>query len=154
METEAGKRQRYNYNIKGKTVCQEAWKLCYRISNGRPTDSRNAVYALCLKSTYTKFEVGKENWLKQKEIHLMQQSCERKRYCKHQNKANNHPKRYLSIITDGMDQAKTNLPHFYIPSKLEGQFGDFLKLHVNGVLSHGNRLSWCFLDIVRSCYLF
>ena len=35
METEAGKRQRYNYNIKGKTVCQEAWKLCYRISNGR-----------------------------------------------------------------------------------------------------------------------
>ncbi|KAK3726577.1 hypothetical protein QZH41_011037 [Actinostola sp. cb2023] len=45
------------------------------------------------------------SWIKRKNTHLLQQSSERKKYYKHQNKAGRYPQRYFSIITDVMDQA-------------------------------------------------
>jgi len=56
-----------------------------------------------------------------KHINRKKSACfsrERKKYYKHQEKARKRPNKYLSIITDGMDQSKTNIPHFRIPSKV------------------------------------
>ncbi len=43
---------------------------------------------------------------------------ERKKYYKHQKKAEKDPGKYMSIIIDGMDQAKTYLPHWIQSSKV------------------------------------
>lgn len=43
---------------------------------------------------------------------------ERKKYYKHQKKAEKRPDKYMSIIIDGMDQAKTHLPHWIQASKV------------------------------------
>ena len=43
---------------------------------------------------------------------------ERAKYKKHQVKAQKTPEKYLSLIIDGMDQAKTGLPHFLTRSKV------------------------------------
>jgi len=45
-------------------------------------------------------------------------SGERKKYYKHQKKAEKNPEKYLSIIIDGMDQSKTHLPHWIQCSKV------------------------------------
>jgi len=45
-------------------------------------------------------------------------SGERKKYYKHQTKAEQHPDKYLSLIIDGMDQSKTHLPHWIQKSKV------------------------------------
>lgn len=47
-------------------------------------------------------------------------SGERKKYYKHQKKAESNPDKYLSIIIDGMDQSKTHLPHWIQCSKVGG----------------------------------
>ena len=44
-------------------------------------------------------------------------------------KCKRNPKEYLSMIVDGMDQAKTNLPHFIEMSKTVGSM-ERLKVHV------------------------
>lgn len=43
---------------------------------------------------------------------------ERKKYYKHQKKAEKNPEKYLSIIIDVMDQSKTHLPHWVQCSKV------------------------------------
>ena len=45
-----------------------------------------------------------------KKRHRTKQQTQRLKYYKHKRKAKNDPKRYLSIIIDGMDQKKTNCP--------------------------------------------
>ena len=45
-------------------------------------------------------------------------SAERDHYYGNRLKAEQHPEKYLSIIIDGMDQAKTNLPHVTSKSKV------------------------------------
>ena len=47
---------------------------------------------------------------------------EREKYYKHGEKAKRNPKKYLSITIDGMDQAKHNLPHFNIHTKVTKYF--------------------------------
>jgi len=42
--------------------------------------------------------------------HFFFSSGERKKYYKHQKKAEKRPDKYLSLIIDGMDQSKTHLP--------------------------------------------
>ena len=42
----------------------------------------------------------------------------RQKYYKHIKKAKQNPEKYCSIIIDNMDQAKTNLPRFRIPTKV------------------------------------
>ena len=43
---------------------------------------------------------------------------ERQKYFKHQNKVRNMPKKFMSIITDGIDSLKKNIPHFKVKSKV------------------------------------
>ena len=43
---------------------------------------------------------------------------ERQKYYKHQDKAKKMPHKYMSLITDGMDSSKTNIPHFKVKSKV------------------------------------
>ena len=44
---------------------------------------------------------------------------ERNKYYKHNNEARVNPKQFLSLIIDGMDQAKHNLPHFTTSTKVK-----------------------------------
>lgn len=50
--------------------------------------------------------------------HFLFSSGERKKYYKHQKKAEKRPDKYLSLIIDGMDQSKTHLPHWIQKSKV------------------------------------
>ncbi len=43
---------------------------------------------------------------------------ERQVYYHHRDKARRNPERYLSLILDGMDQSKTNIPHFTTETKV------------------------------------
>ena len=61
---------------------------------------------------------------------------ERRKYYKHCRKARQEPDKHMSIILDGMDQAKTNLPHFQ--QKTKQTSGSWkLKTHVTGAIVHG-----------------
>lgn len=69
---------------------------------------------------------------------------EREKYVKHRRKAEKFPSRYLSLIIDGMDQEKTNIPHIISnPKPLAGNYT--LETHVTGVRVHG-RCSIMFID--------
>ncbi|XP_067053453.1 uncharacterized protein [Acropora muricata] len=59
------------------------------------------------------------SWIERKSILLQQQGRERQKYSKHQNKVRNMPKKFMSIITDGIDSLKKNIPHFKVKSKME-----------------------------------
>ena len=48
----------------------------------------------------------------------MYSSAEREQYYQNRVKAEQRPRKYLSVISDGMDQAKTNIPHFTSISKV------------------------------------
>jgi hypothetical protein len=61
--------------------------------------------------------------------HRDQQSFERQKFAKNQRKNLNHPKKYLGIFMDGMDQKKTRLPHWKkIPKSIDESY--LLQLHV------------------------
>ena len=63
---------------------------------------------------------------------------------KHRRKAEKEQSRYLSVIIDGMDQEKTNIPHIISnPKALAGSHT--LETHVTGVRAHG-RHTMMFLD--------
>ncbi|KXJ22492.1 hypothetical protein AC249_AIPGENE2579 [Exaiptasia diaphana] len=101
-----------------------------------------------IRSKTTKEE--KLHWITEREKHMELQSGERKKYQKHQKKAEQRPDKYMSVIIDGMDQSKTHLPHWRQVSKLEGEYAGFMKTHVTGLISHGERTAMCFLDFLRS----
>lgn len=63
-------------------------------------------------------------------------SMERQNYYKHQTKAKIHSSKYLSIIIDGMDQSKTQIPHFVHASKFTCSMWR-LRVHLVGVILHG-----------------
>ncbi|XP_015761152.1 PREDICTED: uncharacterized protein LOC107340319 [Acropora digitifera] len=58
------------------------------------------------------------SWIERKNIQLQQQGWERQKYFKHQSKVRNMPKKFMSIITDGIDSLKKNTPHFKVKSSL------------------------------------
>lgn len=84
---------------------------------------------------------------------------EREKYAKHKRKAEKQPARYMSLIIDGMDQEKTNIPHIisnpkvseldYIDSQfMATSFISFfqaisgayrLETHVTGIRAHGRK---------------
>ena len=74
-------------------------------------------------------------------------STERQKYYKHVEKAKRHPSKYLSTIIDGMDQSKTNLPHFSQKAKKVAGM-TILKTHLTAVLTHGHGI-WGFFDICQ-----
>ena len=61
---------------------------------------------------------------------------EREKYEKHRRKAQKHPETYFSLIIDGMDQSKTNLPHITTNPKILAGC-QTLGTHVTGVKVHG-----------------
>uniref|UniRef100_A0A8W8MH47 DUF7869 domain-containing protein n=1 Tax=Magallana gigas TaxID=29159 RepID=A0A8W8MH47_MAGGI len=62
---------------------------------------------------------------------------ERQKYYKHQQKAKSYPNRYLSLfIIDGMDQSKTQLPHFVHAIKFTSAMWR-LRVRLVGVIVHG-----------------
>ncbi|XP_028515211.1 uncharacterized protein LOC114575148 [Exaiptasia diaphana] len=54
-----------------------------------------------------------------RKVLLEQQCAERNHYYANRLKAELEPEKYLSLIVDGMDQAKANLPHVTTISKTE-----------------------------------
>ncbi len=69
---------------------------------------------------------------------------EREKYAKHRHKAEKYPSKYMSIIIDGMDQDKTDIPHLIsTPKALAGNYT--LETHVTGVRVHG-RCTMMFID--------
>ena len=62
---------------------------------------------------------------------------EREKYAKHRHKSEKHPGTYLSVIIDGMDQDKTDIPHIITnPKALAGAYR--LETHITGVRAHGH----------------
>ena len=78
--------------------------------------------------------------------------CERKKYYHHCEKARNNPAKYLSIIIDGMDQNKTNIPNLFTTPKAL-QTVSRLQTHLTGVLaytnSQGGKKVYAFYDICQ-----
>ncbi|XP_053403787.1 uncharacterized protein LOC123534087 [Mercenaria mercenaria] len=80
-------------------------------------------------------------------VHNERQMNERRYYYEKKDKAKDYPRRFLSLIVDGMDQSKTNLPHF-TGRLLKGvDPNSFLKTHVQGILNHGCSTFKCYVDI-------
>ena len=77
---------------------------------------------------------------------------ERKKYHSHREKARLYPDKYLTIIVDGMDQAKTNLPNTKLIEKTTSSLWR-LRTHVTGVIVHTKasfaKLVYCFVDLVQ-----
>ncbi|XP_063438737.1 uncharacterized protein LOC134719703 [Mytilus trossulus] len=79
--------------------------------------------------------------------HNSRQMLERKYYYTKKNAAKTSPSQYLSLIIDGMDQSKTNLPHFVGRMAKAVNKVDQLTTHVTGVLAHGQNKFFTFLDL-------
>ena len=78
---------------------------------------------------------------------------ERKKYHSHREKSRASPDKYLTIIVDGMDQSKTNLPNTKLISKSTSSLWR-LRTHVTGVIIHtkaptGGKLVYSYLDLVQ-----
>ncbi|XP_060583861.1 uncharacterized protein LOC132740023 [Ruditapes philippinarum] len=73
-----------------------------------------------------------------RKIHNDRQMKERIYYHCKREQSRVEPMKYLSLIIDGMDQSKTNLPHFKgrLPKSINPV--DLLKTHITGVISHGH----------------
>lgn len=71
---------------------------------------------------------------------------EHEKYAKHRQKAEKHPDKYMSIIVDGMDQDKTDIPHILTnPKVMAGAYT--LDTHVTGIIAHGR----CSMMAVDCC---
>ncbi|XP_052063984.1 uncharacterized protein LOC127704130 [Mytilus californianus] len=73
---------------------------------------------------------------------LLQYLC-REKYFKHIKKSKEHPSMYTSVISDNMDQSKTNLPRFTLHFKNETTL-EKMHHHVTGVLCHGLNKAYTF----------
>ncbi|XP_061193023.1 uncharacterized protein LOC133201246 [Saccostrea echinata] len=72
---------------------------------------------------------------------------ERQYYYKKREAAKRAPTKFLSVIVDGMDQSKSNLPHFVGRTAKAVNSADQLKTHISGVIAHGQNEFFTFLDI-------
>lgn len=62
-------------------------------------------------------------------------SGERMKYHDHRNKARDEPHHHLTVIIDGMDQAKTNLPRPPVESKSTQNLW-MIRTHITGELHY------------------
>ncbi|XP_060568789.1 uncharacterized protein LOC132727367, partial [Ruditapes philippinarum] len=85
----------------------------------------------------------------QKEAHNRRQMMERKYYYSKREESRKSPGQYMSLIIDGMDQAKTNLPHFTGRRPKNMNAADLLKTHVTGIINHGHGGFHTFVDICQ-----
>ncbi len=72
---------------------------------------------------------------------------QRQRYYTNRLAAIDHPKENLSLIIDGMDQNKTNIPHFIRLTKSAQNLWT-LRTHLSGVLVHGKG-NFGFIDFLQ-----
>ena len=77
---------------------------------------------------------------------------ERKKYHSHREKSRNDPEKYMTIILDGMDQSKTNLPNTSLISKSLSSLWR-LRTHITGALIHTRaphgKLAYAFVDCLQ-----
>ncbi|WAR14973.1 hypothetical protein MAR_005078 [Mya arenaria] len=71
---------------------------------------------------------------------------ERRYYYQKRDASRTQQETYLSLIIDGMDQAKTSLPHFAGRQSKSISNVDLLKTHVTGVINHGNGCFHSYVD--------
>ena len=67
--------------------------------------------------------------------YLLHFSLARRKYFKHITKARRDPTKYLSLIIDGMDQSKTEIPHTVYCSTFTSSLWK-LRTHLVGVIAH------------------
>ncbi|XP_061164113.1 uncharacterized protein LOC133195610 [Saccostrea echinata] len=91
-------------------------------------------------------EKKKEIFIKKQE-HLHRQMKEKSAYYRRKTVSRRRPDRYISLIIDGMDQSKTNIPHFKGRPSKEFAATRQLNVHVTGVLSHGLNRKYLFTDL-------
>ncbi|XP_070555005.1 uncharacterized protein [Ptychodera flava] len=84
------------------------------------------------------------------ERHDEQVSIERKQYHNAREKARTHPEEMTTVIIDGMDQSKTNVPHFVVKDKDTHGLLQVLT-HITGSLHHTDvphgKVPYVFLDL-------
>ncbi|KAK3108210.1 hypothetical protein FSP39_003259 [Pinctada imbricata] len=85
-------------------------------------------------------------------VHNGRQMRERRFYYAKREKAKREYKRYMSIIIDGMDQSKTDLPHFCGRLQKGIDPTGMLKTHIQGVLNHGKGTLTTYVDINESSH--
>lgn len=77
---------------------------------------------------------------------------ERKKYQQHREKARSSPEKYATLIIDGMDQAKTNLPQTSLLSKSLSTLWK-VRTHVTGVLLHTKspygKIAYAYVDLLQ-----
>ncbi|CAC5388899.1 unnamed protein product [Mytilus coruscus] len=115
------------------------WRNCVSYVS-IPANSRLSKCNICTqiktKMVETKDQNARMELKRTREQHLLKQSLERRKYYKHAHKARQHPDKYMSMIIDGMDQSKTEIPHFlYLSSLTAGMWK--LRTHLVGALVHG-----------------
>lgn len=76
---------------------------------------------------------------------------ERKKYHSHREKSRASPEKFMTLIVDGMDQSKTNIPNTPIIAKSTSGLWR-LRTHVSGILAHTKaphgKLAFVFLDLL------
>ncbi|XP_045208259.2 uncharacterized protein LOC123560063 [Mercenaria mercenaria] len=96
-----------------------------------------------------------------RDLHLREQQMEREAYYVRRAQAEMRPGEFLSVILDGMDQKKTNLPYYTHDNNPVGSGQHKLRTHITGSIVHG-RGKYFFLDcnqyphdtnLVLSCLL-
>ena len=77
---------------------------------------------------------------------------ERKKYYNHREKSRSSPEKYVTVIIDGMDQNKTNIPHLLHITKSTQNLWR-LRTHLTGALLHTKspkgKIAFCFYDILQ-----
>lgn len=77
---------------------------------------------------------------------------ERKKYHSHRGKSRANPEKFMTIIIDGMDQARTNLPNTKLIAKSTSALWQ-LRTHVTGILIHTKapygKLAFAFVDLLQ-----
>ena len=85
-------------------------------------------------------------------IALFSFRAERRKYYNHREKARSEPNKYVTIIIDGMDQSKTNVPHLLHTTKSTQNLWR-LRTHLTGVLLHTRNFkgkkAYGFYDILQ-----
>ncbi|XP_063419269.1 uncharacterized protein LOC134702108 isoform X2 [Mytilus trossulus] len=91
--------------------------------------------------------VKKDQLKKDLKVHLDRQRSERRDYYKKKDEACMKSKEVMSIIIDGMDQSKTNIPHFKGWTRPKCGAAA-LKTHITGCLVHGSQL-YLYTDLLQ-----
>ncbi len=85
-------------------------------------------------------------------MHLGYYRTERKKYQSHREKSRSCPEKSLTLIIDGMDQAKTNLPSTRLLAKSSSNLWK-LRTHITGTLLHTKsphgKLAYAFVDLLQ-----